>query len=79
MLRGVAYTINGSNMMKISARLGQNVGGGLPPMAVHQSPDAVTDTLLSGASPLPHWIGFPPLLRGVAYTINDSNMIKIST
>ena len=26
-------------------------------MAVNQSPDTSTDTLLSGASPLPHWIG----------------------
>ncbi|AZE90691.1 hypothetical protein C4J97_4008 [Pseudomonas orientalis] len=32
------------------------VGGGLPPMAVDQSPDALTDTQLSGASPLPHLI-----------------------
>ncbi len=32
----------------------QNVGGGLPPIAVLQSPDAVTDTLQSGASPLSH-------------------------
>ncbi len=28
--------------------------GGLPPIAVVQSPDALTDTLQSGASPLPH-------------------------
>src|SRR5450830_1069472 len=32
----------------------QNVGGRLPPIAVLQSPEAVTDTLQSGASPLPH-------------------------
>ncbi|AZF17521.1 hypothetical protein C4J92_4064 [Pseudomonas sp. R3-18-08] len=47
-------------------------------MAVDQSPHAVTDTLLSGASPLPHWIGFPALLGGVAYTTNNSSMMKIS-
>ncbi|MGY3321508.1 hypothetical protein ACVWXD_000364 [Pseudomonas sp. TE3911] len=31
-----------------------NVGGGLVPMAVDQSIDVTTDTLLSGASPLLH-------------------------
>ncbi|AZF38921.1 hypothetical protein C4J88_4167 [Pseudomonas sp. R4-39-08] len=48
------------------------------PIAVNQPPDAVADTLLSGASPLPHLIGFSALLGGMAYTTNDSSMMKIS-
>ena len=57
----------------------KHVGGGLLPMAVFQPPDTVTDTLLSGASPLPHlhWV-FTLALRCVCYTTNDSNMMKIS-
>jgi len=36
--------------------LNPNVGGGLLPMAVGQLAHALTEPLLSGASPLPHWI-----------------------
>ncbi|AZF25024.1 hypothetical protein C4J90_0835 [Pseudomonas sp. R2-60-08W] len=32
------------------------MGGGLPPMAVDQLIPVLADTLLSGASPLPHLI-----------------------
>jgi len=32
----------------------KNVGGGLPPIALDQSPEALAETPPSGASPLPH-------------------------
>ncbi len=57
----------------------KHVGGGLLPMAGCQSLYRVTETPLSGASPLLHldWV-CTLALRCVCHTTNDSNMMKIS-
>src|SRR5471030_2393320 len=50
-----------------------NVGGGLPPKAVVQSINPVTDTALTRASPLPHFLIFSVLEIG-----SDQNAGRIA-